>query len=81
MMARRWHGLLARDGKNAADVLAEWGYTPSLDSESAMLTGDVQWVGAPYQFKLAHAGQIQAHITNGHFLKSVITPQVGYGAY
>lgn len=56
--------------KNAADVLAEWGYTPSLDSESAMLTGDVQWVGAPYQFKLARTqGQIQAHITNGHFLK------------
>lgn len=56
--------------KNAADVLTGWGYAPSLDSESAMLDMDVQWQGAPYQFKLARTeGNLQANLKNGHFLK------------
>lgn len=55
---------------NVADVLTAWGYTPSLDSESAAMDMDVRWQGAPYQFKLARTeGNLQAQLKNGHFLK------------
>lgn len=56
--------------ENAADVLAGWGYAPSIDSKSAILDMDVHWLGAPYQFKLARTqGNLSAHLKNGHFLK------------
>jgi len=57
------------DGGNLADVLPQWGYAPSVETDSAVLEGDFSWDGSPLAvdlLKLRGTGSAEAE--DGRFL-------------
>jgi uncharacterized protein (TIGR02099 family) len=57
------------DGGNLAEVLPQWGYAPSVETDSAVLEGDFAWDGSPLAvdlLKLRGAGSAVAE--EGRFL-------------
>jgi len=54
---------------NLAEVLPLWGYAPSLETESASLTGDLRWAGSPANVDLdALVGEAAVRADQGRFL-------------
>ena len=51
-----------------SDVLAAWGYGPSLESESMRISADLTWPGSPLNYSLANVdGQFDALVLDGRF--------------
>lgn len=61
-------GVLYAD--NLADVLTANGYAPSLESDSAVFTTDINWPGSPAFFSAANlSGDINIEVEDGRFLQ------------
>ena len=54
--------------ENMSEVLAEWGYGPSLESESMHIDADLSWPGSPLNYSLLNVdGQFNALVEDGRF--------------
>jgi len=57
------------DGGNLAEVLPQWGYAPSVETESAVLDGAFTWDGSPLAVDLLKLrGEATASAADGRFL-------------
>lgn len=51
-----------------SEVLAAWGYGPSLESDSMQIFADLSWPGSPLNYSLANVdGQFEALVNDGRF--------------
>ena len=63
----RFRGTL--DGGDLAEVLPQWGYAPSVETESAVLEGEFSWNGSPLAVDLLGVrGRASARAQDGRFL-------------
>ncbi|MDA1076463.1 MAG: DUF3971 domain-containing protein, partial [Proteobacteria bacterium] len=54
---------------NMAEVLPQWGYSPSLETEAAVLEADISWPGSPANIVTEMlTGELSISAANGHFL-------------
>ena len=54
---------------NVAEVLPQWGFAPSVESESFAMQGRLSWPGSPLMFDLAHlSGKARLDLDNGRFV-------------
>ena len=54
---------------NVAEVLPQWDFAPSVESESFAMEGRLSWPGSPLMFDLAHlSGNIGLGLDNGRFV-------------
>lgn len=52
-----------------ADVLPHWGYAPSVETESALLVGDLAWAGSPANIEIERlVGTAEVVARNGRFV-------------
>ncbi len=55
--------------KNLGNVQQQWGYTPTIKSESTVLEADLSWLGSPIDFKLSSSeGSANVSIKKGQLL-------------
>jgi len=56
-------------GKDLGAIQKQWGYTPTIESESMKLETDLYWVGSPIDFKLSRGdGRANVFIQKGQLL-------------
>jgi uncharacterized protein (TIGR02099 family) len=56
-------------GKDLGAIQKQWGYTPTIESESLKLEADIYWVGSPIDFKLSRGeGSANVLIQKGQLL-------------
>ncbi len=54
---------------NVAEVLPQWDFAPSVESESFAMQGRLSWPGSPLMFNLAHlSGNASLDLDNGRFV-------------
>ena len=54
---------------NVAEVLPQWDFAPSVESESFAMQGRLSWPGSPLMFDLAHlSGNVSLDLDNGRFV-------------
>ena len=55
---------------NVAEVLPQWDFAPSVQSESFAMQGGLSWPGSPLMFDLAHlSGNASLNLDNGSFVE------------